>query len=98
MSIGLAGNEELIELCEYLKKRGVDFISRQKQGHAALHKAASRKNRVVIEWLAKSSCFSEKERKSMGIPDVGGNTPSDIFLSVGGERKFALWMKDTLEW
>lgn len=98
MSIGNEGKDKVIELCEYLKKRGVDFVKRQKQGHSPLHKAASRKNRHVIEWLAKESYFSDEERKSMGLPDIGDNRPSDIWLSVGGEKEFGLWMKDVCGW
>ena len=95
MSLGSEGPDRVIELCEYLKKSGVDFTARQKQGHAPLHKAASRKNRRVIEWLANSSNFTEEERARMCLPDVGGNLPSDIWINVGGDKEFALWMKDT---
>ena len=96
MSLGQEGSDKIVELCEYLKKRGVDFVARQKQGHAPLHKACSRKNRAVIEWLAKSS--SGEEMKSMGLPDVGDNSPSGIWLSVGGEKEFGQWMKDDCGW
>lgn len=96
MSLGMEGQDKVIELCEYLKANGVDFSARQKQGHSSLHKAASRKNRHVIEWLAKSSYFSnnEEKKKSMCLPDIGKNLPSDIWLNVGGEKDFGLWMKD----
>lgn len=98
MSIGREGSDKVIELCEYLKTSGVNFAARQKQGHTPLHKASQRKNRHVIEWLANPSNFSEEERKSMGLRDVGGNRPSDIWLNVGGENEFGLWMKDECGW
>ncbi|KAL3769341.1 hypothetical protein ACHAW5_002926 [Stephanodiscus triporus] len=98
MSLGGEGNEKVIDLCEFLKKIGVDFSMQQKQGHTPLHKAAAARNRHVIEWLAKPSSFSEEVRKSMGIKDVGGNRPSDIWLSVEGEQDFGFWMKDVCGW
>ena len=98
MSLGNEGTEKVIELCNYLKIRGVNWVQRQKQGHTPLHKAASRNNRHVIEWLATSTLFSEEERKLMGTQDVGGNSPSDIWLSVGGEEEFGLWMKEKWNW
>jgi ankyrin repeat protein len=98
MSLGEEGKEKVIDLCEFLKKNGVDFSMQQKQGHTPLHKAAARRNRHVIEWLAKPSSFSEEVRKSMGVKDVGGNRPSDIWLSVEGEQDFGLWMKDVCGW
>jgi len=106
MSLGLAGKEQVIELCNYLHDVcGVDFGMYQKQGHTALHKAASRKNKHVIEWLAtkfnenssddndKNENEEEKKKASIGLADVGGNKPSDIWQSVGGDEKFGLWMK-----
>ena len=98
MSLGNEGTDKVIELCNYLKVRGVNWVQRQKQGHTPLHKAASRNNRHVIEWLATSTLFSEEERKVMGAQDVGGNSPSDIWLSVGGEEEFGLWMKEKWNW
>jgi ankyrin repeat protein len=98
MSLGNVGEEKVIDLCEFLKKSGVDFLMQQRHGHTPLHKAAARRNRHVIEWLAKSSSFSEEVRKSMGVKDVGGNHPSDIWLSVDGEKEFGLWMKDVCGW
>ncbi|KAL3817749.1 hypothetical protein ACHAXA_010969 [Cyclostephanos tholiformis] len=94
MSLGKEGKENVIELCEFLKDNGVDFLMRQKQGHTPLHKAAARRNSHVIEWLANPSTFSVEARKSMGVMDVGGNLPSDILQSVNGENEFILWMKD----
>jgi len=112
MSLGLAGKDTVIELCNYLYDVcGVDFGMYQKQGHTALHKAASRKNKHVIEWLAtkfnenssdtdKNDEEEEKKKKSssIGLVDVGGNKPSDIWQSVGGDEKFGLWMKNTCGW
>jgi len=112
MSLGLAGNDTVIELCNYLYDVcGVDFGMYQKQGHTALHKAASRKNKHVIEWLAtkfnnnnssddidKDEKEEEKKKSSIGLVDVGGNKPSDIWQSVGGDEEFGLWMKNTCGW
>ena len=111
MSLGLSGNDKVIELCNYLYDVcGVDFGMYQKQGHTALHKAASRKNKHVIEWLAtkfnddnssdneKNDEEEEKKKASIGLVDVGGNKPSDIWQSVGGDEEFGLWMKNTCGW
>ena len=107
MSLGNAGMDTVIELCNYLKEDcSVDFTSKQKQGHTPLHKAAAKKNQVVIEWLAGKSMncnddncwFSENDMMLMGQPDNGGNKPSDIWLSVGGDAAFAQWMKDNCGW
>ncbi len=98
MSLGNEGTEKVIELCVYLKEGGADFVKRQKQGHTPLHKAASRRNRHVIEWLATSSLFADEERKIMGLEDAGRNRPSDIWLSVGGEKEFGLIMKERWNW
>jgi len=112
MSLGLAGKDTVIELCNYLHDEcGVDFGMYQKQGHTALHKAASRKNKHVIEWLAtkfnnnssssdndKNNDDGEKKKSSIGLVDVGGNKPSDIWQSVGGDEEFGLWMKNTCGW
>jgi hypothetical protein len=94
MSLGNDGNQRLIELCEFLKVSGVDYGMRQKQGHTPLHKAAARRNRHIIEWLSMPSSFSDDERNTMGGKDDGGNFPSDIWMSSGGEREFGLWMKN----
>eukprot|EP00569_Conticribra_weissflogii_P000754 CAMPEP_0171354966 /NCGR_PEP_ID=MMETSP0878-20121228/44979_1 /TAXON_ID=67004 /ORGANISM="Thalassiosira weissflogii, Strain CCMP1336" /LENGTH=542 /DNA_ID=CAMNT_0011860957 /DNA_START=19 /DNA_END=1644 /DNA_ORIENTATION=- len=103
MSLGDSGPDAMIELCNYLKLEcQVDFVARQKQGHTPLHKAASRKNRRVIEWMAgketfskdrnlRLPLFSEHEKATMGMVDEGGNCPSDIWLSVGGDKEFGEW-------
>ena len=108
MSLGNEGHGKVIELCEYLiVKCGMEHFGMcQKQGHTPLHKAASRKNKHVIEWIAKRSCSEEEEEDdekkrillSLGLPDVGGNRPSDIWESVGGDKQFGTWMRDTLGW
>lgn len=103
MSLGDGGIDAVIELCNYLKEDcGVDFVKKQKQGHMPLHKAAAKKNQAVIEWLASktmdsqdhTSRFSQDEINLMGESDDGGNSPSDIWSSVGGDACFARWMKD----
>jgi ankyrin repeat protein len=103
MSLGEEGMDAVVELCNYLREHcGVDFVAKQKQGHTPLHKACSKKNRAVIEWLAgkymNAKGFSEDEMKQMSEPDKGGNIPSDIWLSVGGDASFASWMKDECGW
>ncbi|KAL3786902.1 hypothetical protein ACHAWO_011189 [Cyclotella atomus] len=107
MSLGVSGMDAVIELCNYLKDScGVDFTAKQKQGHTPLHKAAAKKNRVVIEWLAgksthcddRNSRYSEHDMRLMGQPDDGNNIPSDIWLSVGGDAEFAHWMKEKCGW
>lgn len=95
MSLGNEGTDALIALCEYLKNEcGVDFTSRQKQGHTPLHKAASRKNRHVIEWLADERKSTKQDIEALGGQDDGGNSPSQIWLSVGGDNAFCQWMKE----
>mmetsp|Transcript_10139 Transcript_10139/g.23734 ORF Transcript_10139/g.23734 Transcript_10139/m.23734 type:complete len:461 (-) Transcript_10139:170-1552(-) len=98
MSLGHSGEREVTEICEYLAAKGVDFTSRQKQGHSPLHKAASKKNRHVILWLWTCTCIPNHLKKSMGEPDIGGNLPSDIWLSVGGCNNFFQWMKKECGW
>ena len=102
MSLGDDGTDSVINICSYLKDAGVDFVKAQNQGHSPLHKAASKNNRAVIEWLAGNTKegvprFSEDEIKLMGRPDKGGNAPSDIWLSVGGCIKFSQWIKKQFE-
>lgn len=98
MSLGLSGERDVTEICEYLAAKGVDFSYRQKQGHSPLHKAASRKNRHVILWLWTCTCIPNHLKKLMGEPDIGGNLPSDIWLSVGGCDDFFQWMKEECGW
>ena len=98
MSLGHSGEREVTEICEYLAKKGVDFTYRQKQGHSPLHKAASKKNRHVILWLWTCTCIPPQKKRLMGEPDIGGNLPSDIWLSVGGCNDFYKWMKKDCGW
>jgi len=94
MSLGKEGTDAVIALCQYLKNEcRVDFTSRQKQGHTPLHKAASRKNRHVIEWLADETKSTKQDMEALGGQDDGGNSPSSIWLSVGGDNAFSQWMK-----
>ena len=107
MSLGTDGMDAVIDLCKFLKEKcGINFSTKQKQGHTPLHKAAAKKNRAVIEWLAGKSdedtdckrLFSEADMKRMGEPDKCGNIPRDIWLSVGGDVEFADWMKTVCDW
>jgi hypothetical protein len=91
------------QLCNLLRKAGVSFSERQKQGHSCAHKAAQKLNRSVIEWMAESSDqgganLSAEEKEQAGKPDVGGHTPSNIWRSVGGAEEFAKWMEEQLGW
>jgi ankyrin repeat protein len=90
--------ENIRQLCNLLKSRGVSFTDRQKQGHTALHKAAQRQNRHVIEWLAESrdeggAGLFDEEKRRCSQPDDGGHTPAEIWLSCGGDKDFADKMK-----
>jgi ankyrin repeat protein len=76
------------ELCDYLQQEGVSFTKRQSQGHSALHKAAQRKNRHVVEWMGDSkekggAGLSLAGKEACGRPDRGGHIPSEIWKSVG---------------
>ena len=83
--------EGIVEICQYLRtKHNICFHERQKQGHSAVHKAAQKKNREVIEWC--DSCMNSSEQEEAGRPDDGGNKPSDIWTSAGGDAKIAEWM------
>ena len=90
-------------LCDWLQDRNVSFEQQQKQGHSALHKAAQRKNRILIEWMAGEKAnggagLTQKKKNLAGSPDIGGHRPSDIWLSVGGEPTVAEWMRKDLGW
>ena len=83
--------EGIVEICQYLRmKHNISFHERQKQGHSAVHKAAQKKNREVIEWC--DSCMNSSEKEEAGRPDDGGNKPSDVWTSAGGDAKIAGWM------
>jgi ankyrin repeat protein len=88
--------KDAVNLCNLLKQNGVSFVERQKQGHSALHKAAQRLNRHVIEWIAAK--MTAAERIQAGLPDEGGHSASEIWLSVGGDKDFAKRMKEEWGW
>lgn len=95
-------HEEVITLCQVLHKAGVSFVSVQKQGHSALHKAAQKQNRHVVEWMAKPKelggpALTEKERDQASKPDTGGHRPSNIWSAAGGDSTVADWIKMTFE-
>jgi ankyrin repeat protein len=94
---------DIRELCSLLRTAGVSFSEQQKQGHSALHKAAQKKNRPVIEWMAESSkqggaTLSTEETERAGRPDDGGHVPSEIWRNVGGEEAFAEYMEGEMGW
>ena len=85
-------SDQVHALCSFLHYEcGVDFGARQGQGHSALHKAAQRQNRHVLEWMAKN--VSKEELRAAAAPDDGGHTPSEIWLQVGGDATVTTWMK-----
>jgi ankyrin repeat protein len=92
------------ELCNYLRwGRGISFVERQHQGHTALHKAAQRKNRHVIQWLADPGRRSYGESSSAESPsgtDGGGNAGAGLSSiekalagapDKGGHRPSDIW-------
>jgi len=103
--------DAVVALCQYLRNDlGVRFHERQRQGHSPVHKAAQKKNRPVIQWLAggdggsgkdgdkEGASLSIEEKKEAGHPDDGGNRPSDIWESIGGDHEFSSWMRDAVGW
>jgi ankyrin repeat protein len=92
------------ELCSYLlKEQGLSFVETQGQGHTALHKAAQRCNRHVIQWMADpiskgGAGLSPSEIEQAGTPDQGGHRPSEIWKIMGGDDDFSAWMKTTMGW
>ncbi|VEU38866.1 unnamed protein product [Pseudo-nitzschia multistriata] len=93
----LSDSEDSVRaLCTYLSDRcGVSFCEKQGQGHTALHKAAHRGNKHVVEWMA--GRLGEADRERAGSPDDGGHRPSDIWAATGRDPSFAEWMR-TLGW
>jgi Ankyrin repeats (3 copies) len=82
---------------------GVSFVQRQSQGHGPLHKAAQRRNRHIIEWMMSTknrfgACLSNEQIVEVGLPDDGGHTPSEIWLSSGGDDAFGMRMKQDFGW
>ena len=96
------------ELCRYLSQKsgGVSiFVETQGQGHTALHKAAHRRNRHVIQWMADDAKvdnggagLQQQDKERAGAPDLGGHKPSDIWRNMGGDTAFADWMKTGMGW
>lgn len=96
-------SEKLRGILEYVKKIAPCtfeiFGTAQKQGHTSVHKAAQKLNKTFIQWIAEESkSWSSQQRHRVGAPDTGENTPSDIWLKMGGDEVFACWMKDHLKW
>jgi len=91
------------EICSYLAEDcRVSFVEKQGHGHTALHKAAHRRNRHIIQWMADPRSIggpglNESDKQKAGAPDLGGHKPSDIWKNMGGDSAFAEWMK-TLGW
>ena len=97
-----SSTREVFDLCNYLQQHGISFCTVQNQGHTALHKAAQRRNRHVIQWMAMpkregGAGLSSCQLDQAGRPDIGGHKPSEIWQSAGGDDAFASWMQ-TLGW
>jgi ankyrin repeat protein len=92
------------EICRWMQEElDISFVERQKQGHATLHKAAQHCNQYFIEWLAQTreqggAGLTDDDRFKVGLPDLGGHSPSEIWQSSGGDAGYARWMKDELGW
>ena len=98
-------DDEVVECLAFLKERMLQgnekntfhmFGHIQKQGHTAVHKASQKLNRVVLQWLMKEAndCWTSFEIKDAGQVDLGGNRPSSIWISMGGDEEFASTMKE----
>jgi Ankyrin repeats (3 copies) len=90
-------------LCRLLQAHGVCFTTPQKQGHTPLHKAAQKLNHHVIEFMALSVAeggagLSDEQKRLAGLPDQGGHTASEIWLSMGGDDRFGQRMKEEWGW
>ncbi len=90
---------QVYDLANLLKQHHVSFVEKQKQGHSAMHKAAQRQNRYLLEWLAEcadegGAGLTAEELKLGASKDDGGHTPSSIWRSVGGDSAFAKWMEE----
>ena len=71
----------------------------QKQGHSAVHKAAQKRNKVVIKWLAdEASSWAPEQRDIAGGKDACGNKPSDIWVQMGGDECYSKWLKEECGW
>ena len=102
MSTTSSNGAEYREFCRWIQGMNVSFVRPQKQGHSAVHKAAQRKNRVMLEWLAEpaevgGAGLSDKDKVMAGSPDAGGHRPSEIWTSVGGDETTASWMR-SMNW
>jgi len=102
---------DIRRMCTLAQNRGVSFVTPQKQGHTALHKAAQKLNRHVIEWMAEAATSAQRDTDdgtektagttswaAAGRPDSGGHVPSEIWLGSGGDADFARWMRETMGW
>jgi Ankyrin repeats (3 copies) len=90
-------------LCRLLQSHGVCFTTPQKQGHTPLHKAAQKLNDHVIEFMALpvaegGAGLSDEQKRLAGLPDQGGHTASEIWVSMGGDDKFGQRMKEEWGW
>ena len=103
MSTNASANvTEYREFCRWIQAMNVSFVRPQKQGHSAVHKAAQRKNRMMLDWLAEPSevggaGLSDEDKAMAGLPDIGGHRPADIWTSVGGDETTAAWMR-SMNW
>ena len=83
----------ICECCQILQQSGVNFTTKQSQGHSPLHKAAQKKNPHVIEWMASStpaamtnagkSCDDDDEKLQQPQP-AGANLSQEEMIAAGG--------------
>lgn len=97
--------DDIRKLCSYLHNtHGVSFVEVQGQGHTALHKAAHRGNRCVMEWMAQSkeeggAGLSKSDKEKAGVLDQGGHRPSDIWKTMfSSDEEFADWLRNEMGW
>jgi Ankyrin repeats (3 copies) len=70
-AIQWAAQTDNLDMCRWLAACGLDIAVINNNGHSALHKAASKGQSRVCEWLLNEECLSFKHLQ----PDGDGNTP-----------------------
>ena len=86
-------------LFSFLKDKGPSFVSKQNQGHSPLHKAAQYRIRTFVEWMldpkeSGGAGLTADEKRLLGEADDGNHTPSEIWISAGGDRELGSRMKE----
>jgi ankyrin repeat protein len=68
-----------LDICRWLSAIGLDLSILNRNGHSALHKAASKGQARVCEWLLNEECLGLQHLR----PDQDGNTPAAIARMEG---------------